>query len=235
MDRAYIEEHNVMERYLTGQLSLEERDAFEERLLWCAETRRDLQMLEQMQAGLRAVGVAESEPTPAPGLLARLARLFSPQLLGAAAVAGVAMAVTLLIAIVIGQDETVNPGAMSAAAVLLDGYRSGSANALAAVEDAEQVRVVDASAAMTLVAYPTNPNPLTVYLERNVHAEISTRERLQEGWQPLWQGDVQPGPQGAVSIVVPGSLLQPGFHQLRFATREAQPRDAGRMLFQVVE
>ena len=58
MTREYIEQHAIIERYLTGTLDAEELDAFETLLLFSEETRAELEEAEReamLREGLRAV------------------------------------------------------------------------------------------------------------------------------------------------------------------------------------
>lgn len=53
MDLEYIQESDVIERYLAATLTQAETDAFEARLLWCADTRRELDLARALAEGLR--------------------------------------------------------------------------------------------------------------------------------------------------------------------------------------
>lgn len=68
MDREYIKDHQVVERYLQGRLTAEERVAFEELFLSSNELLDELEAAERLQQGLRDLaiidqaGVTESQP-----------------------------------------------------------------------------------------------------------------------------------------------------------------------------
>lgn len=53
MDRAYIEKHNVIERYLLGKLSEEEASAFEDRFVFDEELRGEIDLTEKLIEGLQ--------------------------------------------------------------------------------------------------------------------------------------------------------------------------------------
>ena len=59
MDHAYIDEHQVAERYLQGRLPAAEASLFAEHSLWCAECLDRLEAAGQLGRGLRAVAAQE--------------------------------------------------------------------------------------------------------------------------------------------------------------------------------
>lgn len=75
MDHSYIDEHEVIELYLLGQLPPEEAAGFEEHSMSCAECLQRLETAEKLRLGLRAVAAREvAAEAVRIGLLARLAR-----------------------------------------------------------------------------------------------------------------------------------------------------------------
>ncbi len=68
MNHDYIEEHQVLDRYVMGRLSEAEADGFEDHYLTCGECLRRLEMADKFQRGFRQVAAEE-----ATGLLAVLA------------------------------------------------------------------------------------------------------------------------------------------------------------------
>jgi Putative zinc-finger len=59
MDHLYIEEHNIADRYLIGQLSAEEQRRFEEHFLDCQRCRSWLEMAHHFRAGLQSAFASE--------------------------------------------------------------------------------------------------------------------------------------------------------------------------------
>jgi hypothetical protein len=93
MEHSYIEEHNIDNRYLFGDLSVEERMRFEEHFIDCRHCLDRLKALEGLRAGLRTVAIEEASRSRAyiqAGLLARVLRLRRTALL-----AGVVLLVAL--------------------------------------------------------------------------------------------------------------------------------------------
>jgi len=91
MDHDYIEQHQVVDRFLMGRLSDDELSAFEEHYLDCQTCLDELEAAEAFQAGLRHVAArpaAAPAAKPArPGLLDWLRGLAQPQILAPVAAA----------------------------------------------------------------------------------------------------------------------------------------------------
>jgi Putative zinc-finger len=75
MDHAYIDEHQVAERYLLGQLPPAEAALFEEHSMVCPECRERLETAEKLRLGLRAVAARDATAEVVKlSLLARIVR-----------------------------------------------------------------------------------------------------------------------------------------------------------------
>src|SRR3954468_5154386 len=85
MDHTYIDDHQIAERYLMGRLSPEERVAFEEHTMVCAECLERLELAAGLRSGLQQTATVAAVQTR---LLAALARLGRSR--------GMALAFTLL-------------------------------------------------------------------------------------------------------------------------------------------
>jgi len=99
MDRNYIEQHLLVDRYIQGRLEGSEQDAFEERLVWDQSLIDDVQLAEHLRDGLKGVSAARADVADSPGfdLVATVAGLFAvPQY---AAAASFLLAVTLTIGV----------------------------------------------------------------------------------------------------------------------------------------
>jgi hypothetical protein len=76
MDHSYIDEQQVAERYVLGQLSQEEAKRFEEHYLHCQQCLDRLEAAEGMQRGMQRVAAEEAAGAVArAGILAAVARL----------------------------------------------------------------------------------------------------------------------------------------------------------------
>jgi len=99
MDRNYIEQHLLVDRYVQGRLEGSEHDAFEERLVWDQALVEEVELAEYLRDGLKEVSAARADVAAAPGfdLVATLSGLFAvPQF---AAAASFLLAVTLTVAV----------------------------------------------------------------------------------------------------------------------------------------
>jgi hypothetical protein len=99
MDRNYIEQHLLVDRYIQGKLEENDKAAFEERLVWDAALVDEVELAERLRVGLKAVSAAKSDIVEKPGfdLVAAVSGLFAvPQF---AAAASFLLAVTLTISI----------------------------------------------------------------------------------------------------------------------------------------
>jgi hypothetical protein len=76
MDHTYLDDHQIPERYLMGRLSPEEREAFEEHTMVCAECRERLGLAAGLRSGFQQTAAAAAARAGALrlGLLAALAR-----------------------------------------------------------------------------------------------------------------------------------------------------------------
>lgn len=80
MDHTYIDDQQIAERYLMGRLSPEEREAFEEHTMVCAECLERLELAAGLRSGLQQTVVAAATAAAQAGavrlgVLATLARL----------------------------------------------------------------------------------------------------------------------------------------------------------------
>jgi hypothetical protein len=108
MEHSYIEEHNIVDHYLSGKLSPEERMRFEEHFLDCTHCLDRLEPTDDLRAGLKTIAAEEALQVRADlqlrvvgvaGLLAGLARLSRAR--RAALLAGLILAIVLPMALLI--------------------------------------------------------------------------------------------------------------------------------------
>ena len=72
MEQSYIDLHLATDRYLQGSLSERELHEFEERLVWDADLVSEVELAEQLRAGLKAAAEAGHLSAPERGFLTRL-------------------------------------------------------------------------------------------------------------------------------------------------------------------
>jgi hypothetical protein len=95
MDKNYIEQHLLVDRYVQGRLEGSELDDFEERLVWDESLIDEVRLAEHLREGLRQASAARARVAESPGfdLVAMVSGLLSvPQF---AAAASFLLAVTL--------------------------------------------------------------------------------------------------------------------------------------------
>lgn len=225
MDREYISQHNVIERYLSGRLKDEERDAFEERCLWCSETLQELEVAERLREGLRDVDMSHAPaPAPARGPLTRW--LFSPQW---AAAASVMLVVSLgttgwLLTQMQAPDDGLVPsrgpsidrtrGEGTAPLIIRAGSQTtGLATTL--VYSIEMTRGGDAPSTVVRVGPDDRWVVLLVYPELSRHERYRAELYRSGETRQLWQAsEIPPGTAESLALTLPAELLAPGDYRL---------------------
>jgi hypothetical protein len=204
MDSQYIEANSVIERYLADQLTEDERAEFEERLVWCEETRREVEVAERLAEGLR----------PHAGSRRRRPVWITP-LLSAAASAVLAVGLTLQFT---GGPAEEMLGVTAASVVHLDPIRSS--------QQWPEIAVDYHSPWLTLVLYPEADNfsALHVTLERATGADTSGGPVSH--WQEVWSSTTPARSAESVAISVRSGLLTPGHYRVRMDGLEGGVRQA---------
>lgn len=214
MDREYISQHNVIERYLSGRLTDAERDAFEERCLWCSDTLQELEVAERLRDGLREMDMSR-DTTPVRGPLTRW--LFSPQW---AAAASAMLVVSLGTTGWLLTRLSVPVGTL----------------ATTLVYSIEMTRGGEAPSTIVRVGPDDRWVVLLVYPELGRH-ERYRAELYRSGEAPrLWQAsDIPPGTAESLALTVPAALLTPGDYRLGvIGLNDAAPGDpVGEVSFRV--
>jgi hypothetical protein len=194
MDREYISQHNVIERYLSGSLTEEELAAFEERCLWCQETLDELEVAERLREGLQDLNPGQV----ATGGRGRIARLFlSPQW---AAAASVLLAASLGVSgYLLSRDAATPPGVATTQVYMIEATRGDDAPTFV-------VRVAPEDRWVVLVMYP----------ELGRHHAYRAELRRAGDQHPAWQaGDIAaPRATGSLALTLPAAVLRPGDYRL---------------------
>ena len=87
MDRNYIEQHLLVDRYVQGRLDGSELDEFEERLVWDESLVDEVRLAEHLRNGLRRASAAQASVAESPGfdLVAMVSGIFAVPRFAAAA------------------------------------------------------------------------------------------------------------------------------------------------------
>jgi hypothetical protein len=202
MDRQYIREHAVIERYLAGALTADEEQAFEEAYLGDSELLDELQAAERLRAGVRELdGAGRLERAPSRPQWQRW--LASPRY---AAAASVLLAVSLgFSTLLYRENRELRDGGMFASTrfVSLESVRGANEATIREPEDDEFVVLLLDSG---VTAYDT-------------YRAVLTR-RLGASSEDVWSGaDLTPQLGGSVPIGLPGRILRPGDYEARLEGR----------------
>jgi hypothetical protein len=203
MDRQYIRDHQVIERYLSGGLAADEEQAFEEAYLVDPEILNELQLAERLREGLRDLNAAGGIETPQ-----RKTRLSSwmssPQY---AAAASVLLAATLVFAGVLYYESAARDRFVASSAVTrlvpLVAVRGADANVISTpAEDEWIVLLIDPGF--------TDYDTYRAVLERR-DANVA---------EPIWsRADMRPTYEDMIAVGLAGGLLRPGEYDIRLEGR----------------
>ncbi len=202
LDPKSIEEHNVIERYVTGRLSDDEAARFEEYFLEHPECAVQVQLAQRLQRGLEAVAAREVVQTAvATSMGSRFLRsraaIFLPLLLVAVAL------LPLFLYQRIGQLEedlaaTQHPR-VNTPIFELTAFRSAEINATP-----PHLLTLSAEPEWIVLALALSERELPAY-----DAELRSASK-----GSLWQAsDLRPDPLGRLVITVPSTLLPPGDYE----------------------
>jgi hypothetical protein len=197
MDRQYIRDHQVIERYLAGALTADEEQAFEEVYLGDADLLEQLEATERLRAGVKALGTSGQLGRQRPGWQRAFA---SPRY---------AMAASALLAVSLGfstvlyrenrslRSDPFSVDAMITQAVAIESLRGGTVAEISAPQPNEwRVLLLDGG-----------PVPYDTY-----RATLTRRSDGQA--EPIWSGtDLAQQLDGRIWIGVPGRVLRPGSYE----------------------
>jgi hypothetical protein len=209
MDRQYIRDNQVIERYLSGALTADEEQAFEETYLGDAEILDQIEAAERLRDGIKELGNAgdleRSRPRPRP----RWQRFFaSPQYAAAASlllVVSLGLSTTWYREIRNLRESSFTETSAITRAVALDAVRGGDGSSIVAPEPDEfTVLLLDTG----VVAYDT-------------YRAVLTRRDGDRSEEIFNRADLVPQLGGTILIGVPGRALRPGTYEARLEGRMA--------------
>jgi hypothetical protein len=205
MNRQYIRDHDVIERYLSRTLTAEEEQEFEEAYLGDSDIMDELEAAERLRDGIKELGEA--------GRLARARP--RPQWQRVLASPRYAAAASLLLAVSLGfstmlyrENRELRQGGLPPSStitrfVALDTVRGGNAAMIREPDEDE----------WTVLLLDAGPMDYDVY--RAVLAR-QLGERSEEIWS---RADLAPQLGGTILIGVPGRVLRPGEYETRLEGR----------------
>jgi hypothetical protein len=205
MDRQYIQDHQVIERYLRGKLTAEEEQAFEEAYLADADLLDELQAVERLGQGVKDLG-ARGEIKRASAARKWLSALASPQY---AAAASVLLAMTLVLSGVLYVENLE--------------LRRGQGLATATATDVVPLFATRGDNAVEIDA-PGENELKVLWIEASFDAYDSYRvvvaRRAEQGLEEIARVEgLVPGFQDQLAVAVPGRLLTPGDYEVEVEGR----------------
>ena len=213
MDRQYIQDNQIIERYLQNKLSEEETAAFEEYYLSDAITLEELELAEGMQRGaqeLKRSGYLRSS---------WLRSVFlSPQYAAAASV--LALVSMLSLGVVYQRGISTDTTLVNTRVVPIFATRGPTINVLASAAANEQ---------LVLLVDPGD-------LGYDSYRATVSRE-TDQGTRQIWQmAELAPGYQEMLALGLPGELLRPGDYHVNLEGRADDGYDyLTRIRFEVVD
>ena len=222
MDEKYIEENLMIERYVKGELSQEEQDAFEERFLASPELLDQLEAAELLQQGLQDLAALEkAQPSPrrqgartASGIMS----LFqSPRY---------AMAASVLLLISLGVSSH----------LLRENAQLGEVGTNLVLPAEIVPLVTTRGTSLNTITLDDPARHYVLMLDPGFEAFASHRAtvyRLETGAQAqlVWQVDrLQPGYEDMLALSLPGAVLAPGRYEI---TIEGLPEGTGQSYEQI--
>jgi hypothetical protein len=198
MDRQYIRDHQVIERYLKGKLSAAEEQEFEEAYLADPKLLDEIELVERLGDGLKR-HKASGAIAPRGGT-AWFRALASPQL---AAAASVLLVVSLVLTGALYRENASLRDSLANGAGLPLG-RVTQLLPLLPVRGAPLI-TIDAPDANGLAVLLVDPGPTPHDLYR---VTISRREN--QSSTAVWTADAVAGYEDQLAISLPGRLLTPG-------------------------
>lgn len=218
MDRNYIEQHLLVDRYIQGRLEGNEEEAFEERLVWDKALVDEVELAERLRAGMKDASTANADFGEAPGfdLAAAISGLLAvPQF---AAAASFLLAVTLTIGVL--TSPFVDLGRQSVDSGLQT--------------DILPLFATRSDAAVSLTTDPDTWTVLLVDVMGDYPAYRVTVHRDEPGAEAIWMQDgLMPTYPESLAVGMPGSVLTPGRYVLTI--EGAMASDGGGSVYQRVQ
>jgi hypothetical protein len=218
MDRNYIEQHLLVDRYIQGKLEEREQDAFEERLVWDKALVDEVELADRLRAGLKDLSAAKADIVDKPGfdLVAAVSGLFAvPQF---AAAASFLLAVTLTL------------GIMSVSFIESDGRFETPARQT----DIVPLFATRGDDAISIKVDPGAWTVLLVDVTGDYPAYRVTVRRHDDGSDPVWMRDgLLPTYPESLAVGMPGSALATGRYVLTI--EGALTSDAGDTIYERVQ
>ena len=201
MDYKYIQENQIVERYLQGSLTDEEKVAFEEHYLSNSETLAALELAEKMQDGFRGLEEPDFfDRTASRGWFNRL--FLSPQY---AAAASILLVFSLGFSGLLYRQLQTDEVFYGTQVIPILSVRSSASG-----QPANLVRISQPDHWIVLLVDPG--------MESYLRFSATVTRVDSADPQTIWQvDDLQPGYEDMLAVGLPSTLLQPGDYEIRLS------------------
>ena len=205
MDRRYIRDNQVIERYLKGTLTADEERAFEELYLGDPDLLDEIELVERLGQGLKDVGATGGIERSPPQLMAQ--RATEPAMGGRGLVVGRRQSCG--IGRVVSREPDPPPGAAAH-------RRPGTTRLLPIITvRGDPQTVLEAPSENDWVVLLVDPG----FMPHDSYRAVLSR-RSERGLAEIWSADgLTPEYQDQLAIGMPGSLLSPGEYELELVGR----------------
>lgn len=199
MDRNYIEQHLLIDRYVQGRLEGSELDEFEERLVWDESLVDEVRLAEHLREGLREASAAPSHTARRPGF--DLVAMVS----GVLAVPQYAAAASFLLAVTLTAGVFMSP-------LVNVGGQSGTP---ALQTDIVPLFTTRSDGVTEVAVEPGHWTVLLVDVIGDYAAYRATVRKDEPDASPIWTQDgLMPTYPDSLAVGMPGSLLAAGRYLL---------------------
>jgi hypothetical protein len=218
MDRNYIQQHLLVDRYVQGRLDGSELDEFEERLAWDESLVDEVRLAEHLRDGLRQSSIARARDARSPGF--DLVALVS----GILAVPRFAAAASFLLAVMLTAGVFMSP-------LVNVGDQNGTPALGTDIVPLFATRGVDV---MEVTVDPDDWTVLLVDVMGDYAAYRATIREDKPGAEPiLMQDGLLPTYPDSLAVGMPGSTLAPGRYLLTI--EGATPADTGDATYKLIQ
>jgi hypothetical protein len=201
MDHKYIQDNQLVERYLQDKLTDEEKVAFEEYYLSNAETLAELELAEKMQDGFR--GLEESEFFDKPATDGWFNRVFlSPQY---AAAASILLVFSLGFSGILYRQQQADDAFYGTQVIPVLSVRSSTSG-----QPMDLTRIKQTDDWIVLLVDP-GMESYASYRASVARVDGTDSKMISQ------LEDLQPGYEDLLAVGLPGAILQPGDYEIRLS------------------
>lgn len=205
MTHDFIDEHQIVDRYLMNRLSAEEAARFEEHYLGCQHCLDQLELAESLQRGFKRAAVDDAKGAAAAhriGLLAWLARR------SRAVQVGLTLA---LLGLVVGPLAVLTGELRQSNAALRDALAPRVGPSITSIGSVRSLPGSEETSPVHIVRLSGRPEWVVLSLDLGERSQDRFRVGLYRGDEEIWhQDDVRPDATHTITLSLHSSWLEPG-------------------------